>query len=308
VRKKLFYLKTDNYKPIQMINYIIISPVRNEEKFLKLTVDAMVKQTLLPSEWIMVNDGSTDRTEEMIREYMVQYPWIKLLTLTDRGYYFPGTGVVNVFNQGYAQIGDKDWDFLVKLDVDLSFEETYFEALFNRFNDNPKLGIASGCTFVPNNNNTWTKEFDQKDHPVGASKVYRRACWDQMGGLKPVPGWDLADLLSAQMHGWETALFTDLKIKHYRPTGSRRDGIWAPKFLQGRFEYKHGYTFGYTLLKATYKVFTPPVIIGSIAKVCGFTYAYIKKEEYFFEQDMRLFLRNKHKQWLRERFERFFKK
>jgi poly-beta-1,6-N-acetyl-D-glucosamine synthase len=297
----------DKGRELQMINYVIISPVRNEEKFLKLTVDSMASQTLLPKEWIMVNDGSTDRTEELIKEYTIQYPWIKLITLTDRGYYFPGTGVVNVFNKGFEQISFKGWDYLVKLDVDLSFEKTYFEALFKRFTDNPKLGIASGCTFIPVNN-SWVQEFDQKDHPVGASKVYRRGCWDQMGGLKPVPGWDLADLLSAQMHGWETALFTDLKINHYRPTGSRREGIWAPKFLQGRFEYKHGYTFGYTFLKAFYNLFARPPIIGSIAKVCGFLYAYIKKEDYLFEKDMRLFLRKKHGHLLRGRFQHMFNK
>jgi glycosyltransferase involved in cell wall biosynthesis len=290
-----------------MINFIIISPVRNEEKYLKLTVDSMVKQTILPREWIMVNDGSTDGTEEMIKEYMAKYSWIKLLTLKDRGYYFPGTGVVNVFNKGYEQISIKDWDFLVKLDVDLSFEETYFESLFKRFNDNPKLGIASGCTYLPVKD-SWIQEFDQKDHPVGASKVYKRACWDQIGGMKPIPGWDLADLLSAQMHGFETALFIDLKIKHYRPTGSRRAGIWSPKFLQGRFEYKHGYTFGYTLLKAFYNLFSRPPIIGSIAKVCGFIYARLKREDYLFDADMRAFLRKKHSHLLGQRFQRLFKK
>jgi poly-beta-1,6-N-acetyl-D-glucosamine synthase len=286
-----------------MVKYVIISPVRNEEKFLKLTVDSMINQTILPVEWIMVNDGSTDRTEEMINEYTLQYSWIKLMTLTDRGYYFPGTGVVNVFKKGYEKIENQDWDFLVKLDVDLAFEPDYFETIFNRFQTNPKLGIASGCTFLPKNNH-WVQEFFQKDHPMGASKVYKRECWEKIGGMKPIPGWDLADLLGAQMNGYETSLFTDLEVKHYRPTGSRREGLWAPKFLQGRFEYKHGYSFGYTLLKALYNTFSKPIIIGSIAKVCGYIYAYWKKEDYLFEKEMRLFLQKKHAGLLTKRFKK----
>jgi poly-beta-1,6-N-acetyl-D-glucosamine synthase len=284
-----------------MPKYVIISPVRNEEEYLKLTLDSVVKQTLLPSEWIMVNDGSTDRTEEIIKEYAAKYNWIKLVTLTDRGFYFPGTGVVNVFYKGFEKIETHDWNYVVKLDVDLEFESDYFEKLLKEFDKNPKLGIASGCCLLPIKEN-WVIEHVLDDHPVGPSKVYKRESWDQFGGLIPVPGWDLADLLSAQMNGWETRCFKELLIKHYRITGARRKGIWAPKYLQGRFEYRHGYSFVYTFLKAIFRVFDKPYIIGSIAKVCGYIYAWIKKEDFLFKEDMRKFLRAKHKKILLKKF------
>ncbi len=282
------------------MKYVIISPVRNEEEYLNLTISSIIKQTLKPSEWILVNDGSTDKTEEIITGYTHQYDWIKIVNLTDRGYYFPGTGVVNVFNKGFETITTSDWEFVVKLDVDLEFEADYFEKLLNRFKENSKLGIASGNCLLPISGE-WVPEGVQDDHPVGPSKVYKRECWEQIGGLKPVPGWDLADLLAAQMHGWETACFKDLLVKHYRITGSRRKGIWAPKHLQGRFEYRHGYAFWYTALKALKDIKYKPFLIGSIAKICGFVYASFKKEDYLFDKEMRVFLRQKQRKFLKKK-------
>jgi poly-beta-1,6-N-acetyl-D-glucosamine synthase len=284
-----------------MVKYIIISPVRNEEDYLRKTLDSVTNQTIKPTEWILVNDGSTDKTEEIIREYIPENSWIKLINLTDRGYYFPGTGVVNVFNKGYSEIQHPDWEYVVKLDCDLSFEPDYFEKIFQEFTNNPKLGIASGCTYLPIDNEL-VKEPTQADHPVGPSKVYKRECWDAIGGLRPVPGWDLADLLAAQMNNWDTACYFDLVLVHYRLTGSRRKGLFAPKFLQGRFEYRHGYSFIYTLMKATANIFSKPVFIGSFGKVTGYIYAAVTREPFLFEKDMRKFLRKKHRSFLKEKF------
>jgi len=287
-----------------MVKYVIISPVRNEEDYIKLTLDSVVNQSVIPTEWIIVDDGSTDSTEEIIKEYQTKYNWITLLKLKDRGFYFPGTGVVNVFNKGFEQIKTKDWQYVVKLDCDLKFEGNYFESVFNKFEQNPKLGIASGCTYLPLNGK-WVLEKVQEDHPVGPSKIYKRECWVDFGGLLPVPGWDLADLLSAQMKGWETARFNEFKIEHYRLTGSRRKGVWAPKHLQGRFEYRHGYSFGYSFMKALKNSFSKPILIGSLAKITGYMNAYLKKEDFLFPKDMRKFLREKHKGILKEKLKRF---
>jgi biofilm PGA synthesis N-glycosyltransferase PgaC len=283
-----------------MKKYVIVTPVRNEEEYIRLTLDSVVSQVRLPAEWIIVNDGSTDATASIVQDYGARYPWIKLITLSDRGFYFPGTGVVNVFNQGYAKISVPDWEWIVKLDADLSFAPDYFEKLLPRFDGNPRLGMASGITYLPKNGD-WVKEDVLPDHPVGPSKVYRRQCWESMGGLRPVPGWDLADLLAAQMNGWETACFEDLVIKHYRLTGTRREGAWSRNFLQGRFEFRHGYAFHYSLLKALYHVPSKPAVIGSLAKVSGYLYASARGDPFLFEPDMRAFLRKKQKAVLRSR-------
>lgn len=284
-----------------MPKYIIISPVRNEEKLIKTTLDTVVNQTLTPYLWIIVNDGSTDNTEAIVDEYMAKHPWIRKLNLDDRGYYFPGTGVVNVFNQGFELIKDEEWDYVVKLDTDLKFDDDYFEVLLNRMESNPKFGLCSGCTYVPSGNGL-IKEMAQADHPVGPCKVYKRKCWEDIGGMLPVPGWDLADLLAAQMHGYETVCYFDLKIIHYRPTGIRRKGIWAPKFLQGRFAYRHGYAFWYLFLKELSHIHKRPVVIGFLAQLSGFTYAAIVRDEPLFPRDMRLYLRKRHRRIFIKKF------
>lgn len=280
--------------------YVIISPVRNEEEFLEGTMDSVVNQTIKPAEFILVNDGSTDRTPEIIDRYMAKYEWIKRVDVKDRGYYLPGTGVVNTFYKGFETISVKDWEFVVKLDCDLEFEHDYFENILTEFDKNPKLGLASGCTYIPIGDE-FVREKTQEDHPVGPSKVYKRECFDQIGGIPAIPGWDLADLLASQMKGWETRCFFDLKIKHFRVTGSRRKGITGGKFLLGRFQYRFGYSFFYSLLKGIYRMFEKPVIIGGISIISGYIYAAIRREEHLFKPEMRAFLRSKQRKYLRSK-------
>ena len=277
--------------------YVIISPVRNEEDYLELTLKSVINQSVRPVEYILVNDGSTDKTPEIIDKYVADHKWLKRVDIEDRGHYLPGKGVVGAFYVGYNEVETQDWEYIVKLDCDLEFDENYFETIFKEFENNSKLGIASGCTYIYKKDQL-VREPTQSDHPVGPSKIYKRECWNDIGGIKKLPGWDLADLLDAQMNGWETRCYFDLKLIHYRLTGSRRKGLWGPKFLQGRFEYMHGYSFIYTLLKAIKDTFAKPLIIGSIAKVSGYIYASIKGEDYIFEKEMRSFLRKKHRKIL----------
>jgi poly-beta-1,6-N-acetyl-D-glucosamine synthase len=277
--------------------YIIISPVRNEEEYVDLTLKSVLNQTVLPDEWILVNDGSVDNTASILEPYVEKYDWIKLINLPNRGYYLPGEGVVNVFYKGYEQIKDKEWDFLVKLDCDLSFSETYFHELLEEFNNDPKLGIASGCIYNVINGKL-IKEKSQEDHPFGASKMYRRECFDSIGGLKRIPGWDLADLLSAQMKGWSTRCFFDMHIAHYKIGGIRRTGLTKGKFLQGRFQYRFGYTFFYTLLKSIYHLTSRPYIISGVGLITGYIYAAMKKEQRYFDREMIKFMRKRQRTFL----------
>ncbi|BDI04940.1 glycosyltransferase [Sphaerotilus microaerophilus] len=280
--------------------YILISPVRNEQDYIVRTVESVVSQTRLPHKWVIVDDGSTDQTAEIVRNFQATYPWIHLVSLTDRGYYFPGTGVVTVFNAGLETIRNEEWDYVVKLDVDLSFEPDYFEELLKRFEADPKLGIASGITYLPAEGASWKMEAVLDDHPVGPSKMYRRTCFEAIGGLLPVPGWDLADLLAAQMKGWQTRCWKDLMIKHYRPTGTRRQGRWARGVLQGRFEYRHGYAPLYTLVKAVYNLIGGANPVWTAGKIAGYTLAVFKQDPFIFDAPMRSFLRQKQHEHLKQ--------
>ncbi|NOX48186.1 MAG: glycosyltransferase family 2 protein [Chlorobi bacterium] len=290
-----------------MIKYNIISPVRNEEKFVEETIKSVINQTVLPREWILVNDGSTDRTEEIIKPYVEKHDWIKLVSLTDRGYYYPGTGVVEVVKKGFGTISSTDWDFLVKLDCDITIETNYFENILNEFIKNPRLGIASGGIYLIEGTKT-TQEKSQSDHPWGASKVYRRKCFEDIKGWKPIPGWDLADLLSAQMNGWETRCFNQFRIYHYRGTGLRRTGLTSGRFLWGRFQYRYGYSLFYIFLKSIYWLPEKPYILGGASILTGYLYAAVTREKRLFDKDMRIFLRKKHRNYLMQKISVLFKK
>jgi poly-beta-1,6-N-acetyl-D-glucosamine synthase len=279
-----------------MIKYIIISPVRNEEAFIESTIKSVCYQSVKPEEWIIVNDGSTDSTREIIEKYIHQYHWIKLINIEDRGYYYPGTGVVNVIKKGYEHITFKEWDYLVKLDCDITIEPGYFEKIFQEFSQNNKLGIASGAVYLTDGK-TETKEKSQFDHPWGASKIYRKQCFSDINGWKAIPGWDLADLLSAQMKGWETRCFDKYKILHFRESGSRRGGFTSGKFLLGRFLYRYGYNFSYTLFKGIYRIPEKPFLIGGLSLIGGYLYAFAINEEKLFDKEMRRFLRKKQKKY-----------
>ena len=281
--------------------YVIVSPVRNEEQYVEKTLNAVISQSILPAEWVLVNDGSSDKTADIIEPYTRKYPWIKLIHLNDRGYYLPGEGVVNTFYKGYEALQTTDWEFLVKLDCDLSFEQDYFETLLKRFNQDPHLGIASGCIYNVIGGKL-IKEKSQEDHPFGASKMYRRECFEEIGGIKRIPGWDLADLLAAQMKNWNTRCYFDVVVAHYKIGGIRRTGITKGKFLQGRFQYRFGYTFFYTLLKSFYHLTSRPYIISGLGLITGYIYAVIKKDDRYYDDDMIKFLRKRQQKFLLSKF------
>lgn len=284
-------------------NYVVVSPVRNEEEYIEKTIKAVIEQTILPLEWVLVNDGSTDHTAEIIESYQKKYPWITRVDLSDRGYYLPGEGIINAFYAGFDKLKEKNWSFVVKLDCDLSFQNDYFEILINKFEHNPKLGIASGCIYNVIHDKL-IKEKSQEDHPFGASKIYRKECFESIGGIKRIPGWDLADLLSAQMNNWETRCYFDLVVEHYKIGGSRRSGFTKGKFLQGRFQYRFGYTFFYTLLKSIYHLTSRPFIISGVGLISGYIYAALRKEKRYYDPDMIVFLRKRQKKFLMQKFKK----
>jgi biofilm PGA synthesis N-glycosyltransferase PgaC len=256
-------------------NYVVVSPVRDEEAYIRFTVDCMVHQTILPSEWIIVDDGSTDKTGSIIDEYAQQYPWIQVVHRGNRGFRKAGGGVVDAFNEGYQAIRSHDWDFVVKLDGDLSFEPDYFETCFANFESDPRLGVGGGVIYHVANG---VKEFEKGPafHVRGATKIYRRGCWDAIGGFWPAPGWDTMDEVKATMLGWTTKSFPDLHILHHRYTGTA-EGLWAGMVKNGRANYLCGYHPLFMLSKCLFRLVQKPYIIGATALFYGFITGYLKR-------------------------------
>ena len=255
--------------------YVIITPARDEELHIRTTIGSMLGQTILPVEWVIVNDGSTDGTGKIVDEYAARYPWIRAVHRTNRGFRKAGGGVVDTFNDGYRTLTCKDWDFIVKLDGDLSFEPDYFEKCFGTFDLEPQLGVGGGVMCYIENG---TKSFEANPafHVRGATKIYKRACWDAIGGFWPAPGWDTMDEVKASMLGWTTRSFPDLHLLHHRHTGAA-DGAWANWVKNGRANYICGYHPLFMLSKCVHRLGQRPYIVGSAALLYGFLTGYLNR-------------------------------
>lgn len=257
------------------VEYVIVSPVRDEEANLARTIESVASQTVQPKEWIIVNDGSTDGTGAIADRYAQQYPWIKVHHRQNRGFRKSGGGVVEAFDDGYRLLASNDWDFIVKLDGDLSFAPDYFESCFRTFQAEPKLGIAGGTIYdLIDGREHFTPH--PAFHVRGATKIYRRACWDMIGGFWPAPGWDTMDEVKAQMLGWTTRTLPELRVLHHRPTGTA-DGKWGAWFKNGRANYICGYHPLFMVLKCTKRLMTKPYLIQSAALFWGFSSGYLMR-------------------------------
>jgi biofilm PGA synthesis N-glycosyltransferase PgaC len=277
-------------KDCKEIMYLVISPVRNEAEHIEKTILSMLNQTIKPKEWIIVDDGSKDRTYEIIKKYGEEYEWIKIIQRTDRGYAEPGRGVMEAFYKGYDNRTCNDFDYIVKLDGDLSFDSNYFESLFKKFLENPKLGIAGGVCYIK----VYGKlhlETHPEFHVRGPTKVYRRECWEQIGGLIRHLGWDTIDEIAARYHGWETKSFKDVKLIHHKITGSTTGGFkWAIKC--GKSNYYCGYHPLFVLATGVRRsIFLQPNLFNGIGVMLGFFSCYLKKEERYKELEIIKYLR-----------------
>jgi biofilm PGA synthesis N-glycosyltransferase PgaC len=248
--------------------YVIVTPVRNEEKYLPFTIHSVCAQTVQPAKWVVVDDGSTDATGRILAEAAEAWPWITPVTRADRGRREAGGGVMEAFYDGVARLDGTPFDFIVKLDGDLTFAPTYFETLLRRFEEEPKLGIGGG-TICHRENGALKPEPCPRFHVRGATKVYRRACWDQLGPLVRAPGWDTLDEVKASMLGWETRTFEDLPLEHHRITGSA-EGLLKGLAKNGRGSYICGYHPMYVLARAARISLQRPRIIGGLYFLGGY--------------------------------------
>ncbi len=257
--------------------YLVITPARDEAEYLSQTIDAVAGQTVKPVEWIIVNDGSKDNTGEIAREADRKFRWIRALDRTDRGFRRPGGGVVDTFQVGYDARTVHDFDYIVKLDGDLSFSPDYFERCFEHFQSDQRLGIGGGVVYNVVNGEA-QEEKQPRFHVRGATKIYRRECWEAIGGLVAVTGWDTLDEARANMLGFTTRSFSDLPVTHYRPTGSAQ-GTWKNAVKNGTANYITGYHPLFMLSKAFLRVRHKPYGVISLGLLYGFVSAMVRGEE-----------------------------
>lgn len=222
------------------MTYSIIIPAYNEQKFIAMTLDSLVAQSVLPKQVIVVNDNSTDSTAEIVSGFASKHDWIQLINTTSEAVHLPGSKVIRAFGKGFAAV-DPNFDIIVKADADLIFPVNYFETVLDKFKSDDKIGMAGGFAYIEKNGEWILENLTDKDHIRGAFKAYRKACFEQIGGLQPAMGWDTADELLCNFYGWKVVTMPELKVKHLKPTGSTYDK--AARYKQGEAFYTLGYGF-----------------------------------------------------------------
>jgi glycosyltransferase involved in cell wall biosynthesis len=274
--------------------YVIVTPAKNEERFLEGMISSVLRQTVRPAKWVIVNDNSTDRTGEILRRAAAAHEWIAAVESGDRdGRRKPGgEGVVHC---GIRQVNLEEVDFLARLDADITFEADYFERLFLEFHRNPRLGIAGGVCHV-RSKGTLVEEKHPRFHTRGALKTYRVRCYREIGGLEEELGWDSVDEIRANMLGWETRSFPDLKVIHHRSTQTA-SGALKGRRNAGIAGYYVGYHPLFMFGRALKNMARPPYVLGGLSMLYGFFSGYLNSLPRVRDRDLIRYVREQ--QWNR---------
>lgn len=265
---------------IQNIQYILITPACNEEEFIGNTLQAVAQQTLLPQQWIIVINGSTDGTEEIVRNFARRHSFIKpvALQVTEKRDF---SNKVHAIQYGYNLVRDWSFDFIGILDADITVESSYFEKLLARFQADPRLGIAGGTILEKQDGKFVNRYGNSSDYVAGAVQMFRRECWEQIGGYRPMKyaHEDTVATEMARMRGWQVQPFADLPAYHHRRSSTGGARIWKARLHQGEADYMVGYHPLFELVKFVRRLTEKPFIIGSLLRWLGYLYAFLLRKK-----------------------------
>jgi glycosyltransferase involved in cell wall biosynthesis len=281
---------------------VVVSPVRDEEATLKRTIACLAAQTILPACWIVVDDGSKDRTPEILEEARRVLPWLRVIRRHDRGFRKLGGGVIDAFYDGYSTI-DVDYEFIAKMDVDLEFGPTYLERAFQLFRADPNLAALSGKVFRRQKGRL-VEESMIDEMVAGQFKLYRREAFERIGGFVREIMWDGIDFHRARMAGYRTVSTHDpeLRIVHLRLMGSSDRGVFRGRLRWGRGQWFMGSTLPYVLASGVFRMREKPYWIGGCLIVAGYLQAALQRARRFEDVSFRRELRRWQYQRLRQIF------
>jgi len=271
------------------MDFCVVIPAHNEEAYLQKTLQSLVEQTYLPKKIIIVNDASTDGTQNIIDQFSEKYSFIESVFFNSKELHEPGSKVINAFYKGFETL-DNDFDIICKYDADLIFPKNYLEKISEMLQSDPKIGMAGGFCYIEKNSEWILENLTNKDHIRGALKAYRKECFQQIGGLKNTMGWDTVDELLAQYHGWKIKTDTSLHVKHLKSTGKVYSA--ASRFKQGEAFYKMRYGFWLTLIasaKLAFKKNSFPFFVDSMT---GYSKAEKAKLEFIVSEKEGKFIRD----------------
>lgn len=270
------------------MKYYIVIPAHNEEKFIGLTLNSLLAQTVSPSKIVVVNDNSTDATAEIVSGFCAKHSFISIIENKSAAMHMPGSKVIMAFQQGFNVLDD-GFDLIVKLDGDLILPVNYFEQIIKHFNSDASIGMAGGFAYIEKNGDWILENLTDKDHIRGAFKAYRKACFKQIGGLKPAMGWDTVDELLCKFYGWKVTTDSNLKVKHLKPTGANYNK--AARYKQGEAFYSLGYGFWLTSIASLKLAFLKqrPLLFADYLK--GFWMAKLAKKQLLVTAEQAKFIR-----------------
>jgi glycosyltransferase involved in cell wall biosynthesis len=271
-------------------NYILITPARNEEEHIEKTIQSVISQRVLPKKWVIVSDGSTDRTDEIVRQCLPANSWMELIRMPEhRDRQFAAK--VHCFNAGYEKIRGLDYDIIGNLDADISFDNGYFEFLMKKFAEDPGLGVA-GTPFVEGGKH-YDYRFSNIEHVSGACQLFKRKCFEEIGGYVPNKGGgiDWIAVTTARMKGWKTRTFTEKVCFHHRKMGTGNSSALAAWFKHGCEDYFLGNHPLWEIFRTFYQMAKKPYVIGGSSLLFGFAWAGIKRTDRPISQELVAFIR-----------------
>lgn len=272
--------------------YVLISPCRDEAEYMRQTLDSVISQSIRPAKWVIVDDGSTDRTPGILAEYRAKYDWIEVVTRSNRGGRAVGPGVIDAFYAGYETINPDDYDYLCKLDLDLRLPPHYFETLMARMTADPRIATCSGKAYLEANGSL-VFERHADDVSIGATKFYRVSCFKAIGGFVRAVMWDGIDCHRCRMKGWIACSWDEptLRFIHLRPEGSSQTSIYAGRVRHGYGQYFMGTGFLFIVASSIYRLNRKPYVLGSLAMIWGWLKAALERKPRYEDPVFRKFLR-----------------
>lgn len=262
------------------VPYILITPARNEESNIERTIRSVIAQTVLPNKWVIVSDGSTDRTDEIVRKYLEEHRWMELVRMPerrDRTRSFAAK--VRCFNAGYDRVKDDPFEVVGNLDADISFDNDYLAFLMEKFAQAQDLGVA-GTPFVENGYSSMKDSFEGEKHVAGGIQLFRKACFKEIGGYIPnkAGGIDWIAVTTARMKGWKTQSFKEKYFQHHRTLGTGGSNWIGALFNYGRKDYYLGGHPLWEIFRVMYRTVKKPYVIGSAATLSGYVWEWLSRK------------------------------
>lgn len=272
-------------------SYALISPCRDEAQYMRQTLDSVIAQSVRPAKWIIVDDGSTDATPEILADYAKQHDWIEIVTRKDRGRRLVGPGVIDAFYAGYAAIDPNQYEFLCKLDLDLHLPPRYFEILMERMHADPRIATCSGKAYIRRGENL-INELHGDETSLGMTKFYRTDRFKAIGGFVREVMWDGIDCHACRMRGWIACSWDDLDLRfiHLRPEGSSQMSVYRGRIRHGYGQYFMGTGFLYMSASAVWRLREKPYVLGSLAMMWGWIRSAIQRKPRYGDAELRKFV------------------